>query len=274
MGLANRRFILVGKDEFSSFRMVSCLKAKSQVPETVKLMLNQAETQTGNSVLRITTDNAAEFLSERLTSFLQNKGIEQILSTPYCPQQNGIAERENQSLLAQGRTILNAHEMPKELWPEAVYTATYVSNRCITSKRNVTAYELWFQRKPNLKNLRIFGQQASVLKPDHQRGKFDEKGTIKYFVGYTENYQTYKFFDPITKKIETSPYAVFTNQIGYPQTGSNGTQSSSLTQPSTSNIIIPTDETHQKQVDMTNDDNSDTTYGHEDNNEGTDDTLF
>jgi hypothetical protein len=240
-GLNNQRFILVGKDEFSKMRLVSCLKSKSQVPETVKTMLSTTEMQTGNNILAIYTDNGSEFLSERLTTFLQHRGIVHMLSATYCPQQNGTAERENQSLLSQARTMLNASGLPKELWPEAVHMATYVSNRCITSKRLITPYELWFSRKPNLSNIRAFGQQASILLQDHQRSKFDPKGTLMFCVGYTDNFHTYKFFDLSSKKIVTSCDAIFTNQIGIDAVKSTGTSSSpQVAMSDNSEIHLPT----------------------------------
>lgn len=95
------------KDEFSTYRVTESLRAKSKVPEVVKLMITKAELQTGNQVLRITTDNGSEFLSERLTLSLDHKGIEHVKSAPYVPQQNGRIERENQYLLDQARTLLN-----------------------------------------------------------------------------------------------------------------------------------------------------------------------
>lgn len=87
------RFILTCRDEFSKFRMTKSLKVKSETPEAIKLMINQSEMQTGNSALRITTDNGSEFKSQRLTIFLQQKGIQHVLSTPYVPQQNGVERK-------------------------------------------------------------------------------------------------------------------------------------------------------------------------------------
>jgi len=208
-GRGNTRFILVCRDEFSRYRVVENLKAKSQVPETVKLFINRAEQETGNSVLSITSDNGTEFTSERLACFLQVKGIRHLLSAYYVPQQNGTSERENYSLLNQARTLLNSAKLPKEFWPDAISTATYTNNRCISKATMRTPYELWFGRKPNIGNLRVFGQLASVLKPDHQRAKFDEKGVLMRLIGYTDNYQTYKFLDPVSNKVLISCDAVF-----------------------------------------------------------------
>lgn len=218
-GVLGQRFILVCRDKFTSFRQISTLKTKGMSPEAVKIAyanVSQSIMQTGNDVLRITSDNGTEFTSERLSVFLEQKGIQHVLSAPYARQQNPkrTVERENRSLLDQSRTILNSSKLDQEMWPDAVATSTYVANRCIIQKRNVTPYQLWFGKKPNINNLDLFGQQAFVLKPDHVRSKFDEKCTIMVFVGYTENYQTFKFFDYTNRKYVISCDAVFIDRIG------------------------------------------------------------
>jgi len=213
-GLNDERFVLVMKDEFSSYRMTTCLKAKSKVPETAKIFVTKAELETGNSVLRVTSDRGTEFTSERFTIFLQFKGIEHVLSAAYVPQQNGTAERENRFLLDQSRTLLNSAKLQQELWPEAVNASTYASNRGITKNREKTPYELWFNKKPNVKNLRIFGQHASVLKPDHLRSKFETKGSLMYFVGYTDSFNTFRFYNPVTKGLVTSCDVLFIDRFG------------------------------------------------------------
>lgn len=214
VGLEGQRFILVCRDEMSKLRMVSCLKTKGQTSEQIKLMINKTELETGNSVLCITSDNGSEFKSDRLAVFLEHKGINHNFSASYTPQQNGTVERENGKLLVQSRTILNASRLGLQLWPEAVATSTYVSNRCISNLSDITPFEIWYKRKPDINNLEIFGQMASVLKLDNERTKFDARAKIRYFVGYTDLSNTFKFFDIESKAITTSCDATFLQQIG------------------------------------------------------------
>lgn len=110
--LNGHRFILCCKDEFSAYRYSIPLISKAKVPEAAKIIINhnQAMTDTNNEVQCLTTDNGTEFTSERLELFLQYKGIIHRKSAAYFPQQNGTAERENQSLLNQARTLLNASD--------------------------------------------------------------------------------------------------------------------------------------------------------------------
>lgn len=214
VGHSGQRYILVCRDEFSSLRMISSLKSKNFTSEQVKVIINKAELETGNQYLKITTDNGTEFSSDRLAAFLKHKGILRVFSVSYVPQQNGVVERENQKLLRQSSVILNHARIGQEYWPEAAATSTYVSNRCVTRSRNKTPYELWFGKKPNINNLHIFSQHAAALKQDNQRSKFDEKGKLMYFIGYTDNYQTFKFLDPETKRIIVSCDASFLNSVG------------------------------------------------------------
>lgn len=220
-GLLGQRYVLVAKDEFSAFRMVACLKAKSSVSDIAKLMITKIIAQTGNEVLTITTDNGSEYINDSLGCFLQRRGIEMVNSVRYTPQQNGVAERENYTLIDQARVLINSAKLPRDLWPEAIMAATYISNRVLTSTRATTPHELWFGRKPNLNNLRVFGQHAAAMKIN-KSGKFDEKATRMRFVGYTDNHQTYKFFDPISNKIFMSTDAIFID----------GTESLPLGEPS------------------------------------------
>lgn len=218
-GLRNERFILVCKDEFSKMVITACLSEKSRTPEVLKVIITRCELQTRNSMLRLVTDNGSEFVNNRMTTFLQNRGIDHIFSAPYVHQQNGLVERENQTILNMSRTILNASKLSKRLWPEAISVATYVSNRAIKKDTNITPYELWYNKKPNIGNLKIFGEQASVFKTDH-RGKFDSKGEVMNFVGYTEYYNTFKFVNPLTLDFKISCDAVFLNEVG-PRTNAN-----------------------------------------------------
>lgn len=121
-GVGEARFILICKDEFSGFRQVKCLRTKSQITDEVKLMINIAELETGNSVLKINRDNGTEFVDDKLTKFLRDQGIMHQLSTKYTPQQNGTVEREIRTMVDAARTLLNAASLPHTLWPEAIYS--------------------------------------------------------------------------------------------------------------------------------------------------------
>jgi len=213
VGVGGARFLLICKDEHSGFRMVSCLRAKSLIPEEVKRFISQTELDTGHAPLKLISDNGSEFLSERLTDFLRDRGIIHQLSANYTPQQNGTIEREIRTTIEAARTLLNASGLSHSLWPEAVKTAAYVLNRSLARNKTQTAYEMWHGSKPNVKNLKIFGQHASVL-IDKRSSKLTEKGLKLIFVGYASSFNTYRFFNPPKDQIITSCNAKFLDAYG------------------------------------------------------------
>ena len=106
--------------------------------------------------------------------------------------------------------MLSHSGLPKSLWPEAVNTAIYVLNRCLGPRDpNKTPYELWFGKKPNANNLHRFGQDAVVKYRDFERSKWDDKGVVQTFVGYTDTSNTFRFYDHNTGQVYTSCDAEF-----------------------------------------------------------------
>lgn len=111
------------------------------------------------------------------------------LTVPYTPQQNGVSERMNRPLMERARALLAESGFGKEMWGEAVYTATYLTNRCPTSvgdEKN-TPFEIWTSRKPDVMKLKIFGSAAFLHVPKELRSKLNPKCRKLYHVGYTVN---------------------------------------------------------------------------------------
>ena len=110
------------------------------------------------------------------------KGYFKEFSAPYTPQQNGVAERNNRTLIETARTMLVDSQLPVKFWNEVVATACYTMNRVLTVKKHgKTCYELLHNRKPNLHFLEPFGSPCTVLDPE---GKFGSKVIEGYFIGY------------------------------------------------------------------------------------------
>ena len=96
-------------------------------------------------------------LNEFFKNFCSENGISHTFSSPRTPQQNGIVERKNRTLMEMARTILHQYNLPLYFWAEAINTSYYISNRIF--KRpilNKTPYELWNNRKPIISYLRVF----------------------------------------------------------------------------------------------------------------------
>lgn len=159
------------------------------------------------------TDNGTEFTNNDLKAFSQQRGINNSYSAPRTPQQNGFVEREGRTIREMSATILNKSKMPQYFWNETVNCSAYLLNR-LTITNSKTPYELWHGRKPDVSNLRIFGQQAIILNDSQHHSKFEQKRKLGIFIGYTEHFNTYKFYEPASKKTIISCNAKFMNEIG------------------------------------------------------------
>lgn len=144
--------------------------------------------------------------------FCREKGIKLEYTNPYTPQQNGVAERFNRNLMDRARTMVIDAELNKEIWSEAVLAATYVINRSptVALPQDKTPAELWFGKKPNIANLRVFGCDAYAHIPENKRTKMDAKSFKCIMVGYSHN--GYRLFDPTQNKIIVSRNVVFNEE--------------------------------------------------------------
>ena len=117
-----------------------------------------AETETGCKLKTIRSDNGTEYTSAQFQAFCDKAGIKHQLTNTYTPQQNGVSERKNRSLMDMARCLMIQKNLPKALWAEAVNTANYIQNRLPTKALDQkTPFEAWFGFKPSLAHLKVFG---------------------------------------------------------------------------------------------------------------------
>jgi len=149
----------------------------------------------------IRSDNGREYLSKAFQCILTENGIKRQLMVPHTPQQNGVAERANRTLVEMARTMMIHAGVGHSLWAEAINTAAYLRNRAETSAlSDVTPFESWTGRKPYVSHLKIFGSKAIVLNKSTKR-KFSAKGEENILVGYSDASKGYRLFNPIRKNI-------------------------------------------------------------------------
>lgn len=133
------------------------------------------------------SDNGGEYRSKEFDDLLKQCGIKRRLTAPYTPQQNGVSERKNRSLLDKARCLMMEANAPAYLWAEAINTANYLINRSPAKALNgSTPYEKWVSRNPAGNHLHIFGSKAFILNK-RRRGKFSPKATQGVFMGYAKN---------------------------------------------------------------------------------------
>ncbi|GKD55602.1 retrovirus-related pol polyprotein from transposon TNT 1-94, partial [Tanacetum coccineum] len=131
MSINHKKYTLVIVDEYSRYTWVHFLRKKSQVHEVIMSFIRMVENQNDVKVKQIRIDNEIEFRNHELKSFCDEKGISQNFSSPYTPEQNGVAERKNITLIEAARTMMNGLVLSKHFWTEAVRIACYTQNRSI-----------------------------------------------------------------------------------------------------------------------------------------------
>jgi transposase InsO family protein len=202
--LGGAKYFLSIIDDFSRYMFVFLLKNKSDAIEKLIEFSQQCITQNKQPPKIIKSDNGGEFNSTVFQNYCKKKGIIRQFTAAYTPEQNGIAERSNRTIVEMTRCILNQRKIPTVFWGEAVKTAVYLRNRCARKKSKKTAYELWHQRKPTVSHLKVFGCVAVAQNPLYRHNKLSNKGLKYIFVGYSTNSLTYRLYDPIRKKLVMS----------------------------------------------------------------------
>ena len=127
---------------------------------------------------------------------LESRGICAQYTMPGTPQQNGVAERRNRTLIEMVRSMLSNCSLPLSLWIYALRTATYVLNRVPSKAVPKTPYELWTGRKPSLRHLRVWGCPAEVRLYNPHEKKLDSRTVSGFFIGYPEKSKGYTFYCP------------------------------------------------------------------------------
>lgn len=207
---SKRRYFLTFIDDSSRKTWVYFLVEKSDALDSFKKFKVMVEKQSGKCICCLRTDRGGEFNSAEFIKFCEENGIKRQLTTAYTPQQNGVAERKNRTLMNLVRSMLSARQVPKVFWPEAVNWANYVLNRSPTlAVKDVTPEEAWSGVKPSVHHFRIFRCVAHMHIPDAQRRKLDDKSKRCVLLGVSEESKAYRLYDPATKKVVTSRDVVF-----------------------------------------------------------------
>ncbi|KAL9429389.1 hypothetical protein AB3S75_031241 [Citrus x aurantiifolia] len=207
---SKKRYLLCFIDDFSRKAWIYFLVEKSEALNLFKHFKNHVEKEVGGYIKCLRTDRGGEFTSFEFNEFCSQHGIKRQLTAAYTPQQNGVAERKNRTVMNMVRCMLYEKKLPKTFWPEAVNWAFYVLNRCPTlAVMNQTPEEAWSGRKPSVEHFRIFGCVAHVHVPEAKRKKLDARSITCVLLGVSEESKAYRLYDPVAKKIIISRDVVF-----------------------------------------------------------------
>jgi hypothetical protein len=208
------KYCLIIVDDYSRFTWVFFLQEKYQTRETLKRFLRRAQNEFGLRIKKIRSDNGTEFKNSQIEGFLE-EGIKHEFSSPYTPQQNGIVERKNRTLLDMARTMLDEYKTLDRFWAEAINTASYSINRLYLHRiLKKTPYKHLTGKKPNVSYFRVFGSKCFILIKRGRSSKFAPKAVEGCLLGYDLNTRAYRVFNKSTGLVEVSCDIVFNETNG------------------------------------------------------------
>lgn len=212
---SGKRYFVTFVDDFSRKLFVVAMKNKSEVFDNFKRFKTMAEKQTGHQLKILRSDNGTEYCNKNFQQYFENNGILHQRSTVNTPQQNGVAERVNRTIVEKIRCMLLDADLDKNFWVEALMTAAYILNRipCKGSGK-VSPEELWTNKKPIIGFMKVFGCRAFAQINANKRTKLDRKSSEYIFVGYCEHAKAYRLFDKRTKSVIISRDVTFLESKG------------------------------------------------------------
>jgi len=177
--------------------LIFFLKFKHEVAEVFVKFKKMVETQIGYKIQCLRSNNGKEYISTKFNQFCEEAGIEHQLIAPYTPEQNGISERRNRSVMEMTRCMFHEKELLKTFWAEAANITIFLRNRLPTEVLNdKTPFESWYGYKPSLTFLKVFGCVYFGHVPQVKHDKLDKKAIPRIFVGYSSVSKAYKVYHP------------------------------------------------------------------------------
>ncbi|GJR33572.1 retrovirus-related pol polyprotein from transposon TNT 1-94 [Tanacetum coccineum] len=203
-------YILVIVDDYSRFTWVGFLKTKYEAPAAIIKCIKNIQVRLKAIVRNVRTNNGTEFVNQTLREWYENVGISHQTSVARTPQQNGVVERQNRTLVEAARTMLIFSKALLFLWAEAINTTCYTQNRSLIRLRyNKTSYELMQDNKPDLSFFHVFGSLCYPTNDHEDLGKFDAKADIWIFVGYAPAKKAFKIYNRRTWIITETIHVTF-----------------------------------------------------------------
>ncbi|GJS85856.1 retrovirus-related pol polyprotein from transposon TNT 1-94 [Tanacetum coccineum] len=170
-----KKYILIVGDDYSRFTWVKFLASKDEAPDFIIKFLKMIQVRLNTTVRNIRTDNGTEFVNQTLSSYYESVSIYHQISVARTPQQNGVVERRN-------RTLVEASQM-------------------IRLRHGKTLYKLIHDRKPDLSYFHVFGALCYPTNDSENFGKLQAKADIGIFIGYAPNKKAYRIYNRRTRKI-------------------------------------------------------------------------
>ena len=207
-------------DDFSQYGYIYPIRDRSEALDKFKVFKAEVENQLNAKIKVVRSDHGGEYYGRHapygqilgpFAKFLSENGIVAQYSMSGEPQQNGVAERRNRTLMDMVRSMLSHASLPVSLWMEALKTAAHVLNLAPTKAAPNTPYKMWTGKKLSLNYLRVWGCPAEARIFNPQLKKLDPKTVSCFFIGYPHRGKGYRFYCPshTTKYVETRQAVFF-----------------------------------------------------------------
>ena len=208
--LSGAEYFLSFIDDNTHFTWVYMLKKKDEVFRKFREWKAMVERESGHRLKTLRTDNGGEYTSTEFKEYLEAEGVRHELTIPKTPEQNGVAERMNRTLVEAVRSMLIGAKLPKKFWAESLSTAVYLRNRSPSKAVvDMTPFEAWNDYKPDVSHLRVFGCTVYAHIEKDERFKLDSKARKCILLGYGAETKGYRLYDVEKERVIHSRNVVF-----------------------------------------------------------------
>nr|GEV94077.1 retrovirus-related Pol polyprotein from transposon TNT 1-94 [Tanacetum cinerariifolium] len=205
-----RKYVLVIVDDYSRYTWTYFLRSKDETPEVLIGFLRLVQRGLHSQVRIVRTDKGTKFLNKTLHAYFAFEGIKHQTSVGRTPEQNGVVERQNRTLVEAARTMLSAAKVPLFFWAKKIATTCFPQNRSLVIPRHdKTPYHIINDRKPSVKFFYIFGSLCYIVRDGKNLDKMKEKGDACIFVGYSTQSRAYRVFNKRTRVIVETIHVKF-----------------------------------------------------------------
>src|SRR4051812_24289521 len=212
--LGGNKYGLVIVDDFSRYTWVFFLDDKSKVVDIFTSFAKRAQVEYDSKLKHIRSDNGTEFKNTHIKDILDAYGFTHELSVAYTPQQNGVVERNNHTLIEIARIMLVEYKTSSRFWAEAINTTCHIINKVYLHKfLKKTSHELITGNKPNVSYLRVFGAPRFIRDMNHS-SNFSPKAHEGFLLGYGSNSHTYRVYNSHFGKVMETVNVMFDETNG------------------------------------------------------------
>jgi len=214
--LSGNKYFMLLVDDCTRWCTMYMLKSKDEAVLAFAKFKAQVENNCGNNIKVLRFDRGGEFLNGVFQGICDEPGIRRQFTAPYTPQQNGVVERKNRTVMEMTRALMKSMKVLGRFWAEAVRHSVYLLNRLPTKPMGYrTPYEAWNGKRPHLGHLRIFGCKGHVKSTMPHLKKLDDRSVPMVYFGVEEGSKAHRLYNPKTKKIVVSRNVVFEENVSW-----------------------------------------------------------